>query len=164
MAVEWIETGLTLYFSVTDGTLHLASAGTADASIRGTLPAFVRGLFGTHHGAPPGITRGGDATLARDFQRLLAGLEVDWEERLAGVAGDTLAHQAGNLARGFAAWGRYAGDHMARGLSEYLQRETRDLPHRAEVERFLRAVDTVRDDVERLAARLARAETQAGGP
>lgn len=163
VAVELRELALTLYFTAEDGRLLVRGEGEPEARIRGTLPVFARAMLGDHHGAPPGLTVEGDAPLARDFQRLLAGLEFDWEERLSGLIGDTLAHQVGNLARGFAAWGRYAGGRLAHDLTEYLQRETRDLPHRAEVEVFLRGVDATRDDVERLAARLARLESSGAG-
>jgi ubiquinone biosynthesis protein UbiJ len=41
---------------------------------------------------------------------------------------------------------------------EYLQEEGRDLPTRVEVDEFLEGVDRLRDDTERLEAKLARIE------
>ena len=41
-------------------------------------------------------------------------------------------------------------------IREYLQEESGTLPSRYEVERFTRKVDALRDDVERLEARLNR--------
>jgi ubiquinone biosynthesis protein UbiJ len=163
VAVAWRELGLTLHFTARGESLEVRGEGEAQATIRGTLPAFGRALVGEHHGAPPGITVEGDAVLARDFQRLLSSLEVDWEEQVARLTGDAMARRLGNLARGLTGWGRYASDRLAHDVVEYLQRETRDLPHRAEVDLFLKGVDQTRDDVERLAARLARASAALGG-
>lgn len=156
VAVELRELGVALYFTPRETGIEVRGAGEAEATIRGTLPAFARAMLGEHHGAPPGVEIDGDAPLARDFQRLLRGLELDWEEHLSRLVGDTAAHQFGNALRGFAAWGRYAGGRLGRNLAEYLQRETRDLPHRAEVEAFLRGVDVARADLDRLEARFKR--------
>jgi ubiquinone biosynthesis protein UbiJ len=45
-------------------------------------------------------------------------------------------------------------------MVEYLQEEGRDLPTPTEVEEFLADVDRLRDDAERLEARLARLESR----
>jgi ubiquinone biosynthesis accessory factor UbiJ len=44
--------------------------------------------------------------------------------------------------------------------SEFLQEETRDLPAKPEAELFYRHVDTLRMDYDRLAARIARLQSQ----
>ena len=51
---------------------------------------------------------------------------------------------------------RRATDSLVTSAAEYLQEEGRDVPVRLEVEEFLREVDRLRDDVERLEARIAR--------
>ena len=43
-------------------------------------------------------------------------------------------------------------------MAEYLQEEGRDVPARVEVDEFLEGVDRLRDDTERLDAKLARLE------
>ena len=45
---------------------------------------------------------------------------------------------------------------MEENIREYLQEESRDLPSRYEMDRFADEVDVLRDDVDRLAARLKR--------
>ena len=45
---------------------------------------------------------------------------------------------------------------MNANIREYLQEESRELPSRYEVERFTADVNALRDDVERLAARVQR--------
>lgn len=98
----------------------------------------------------------GDTHLAQAFGDLLSGLEVDWEEQLSRLVGDALAHQVGNRVRSFLNWGRQAGNTLSADLGEYLQEEARLLPGRFEVMAFLSDVDHLRDDVERVAARVER--------
>lgn len=102
------------------------------------------------------ITIEGDAAVGRQFQTALARLDIDWEEWLSQWIGDAAAHQFGRFWRGFQSWGRQAGAILRRDGGEYLQRELRVLPPRPAVERFLSAVDALREDTDRLAARIER--------
>jgi ubiquinone biosynthesis protein UbiJ len=104
----------------------------------------------------------GDAGLAQEFGDFIAGVDVDWEEQLSRLTGDPVAHEVGNRARAAGRWGRRSLDTLADDLKEYLQEEGRILPTRYETERFLNEVDTLRDDVERLAARVERLRRQLG--
>jgi ubiquinone biosynthesis protein UbiJ len=47
---------------------------------------------------------------------------------------------------------------LTTNVVEFLQEEGRDVPTRVEVEEFLEGVDRLRDDAERLEAKLARLE------
>lgn len=107
---------------------------------------------------PEALDLTGSADLARAFQRLLAHSRPDFEEELSGFIGDVAAHRVGLIASGIRAWAVNASSTMSANIREYLQEESRDLPTRYEVERFVRNVDTLRDDVERLAARVERLE------
>ncbi len=98
----------------------------------------------------------GDTALAHRFGAALACLEIDWEEQIARLTGDPLAHALGQRARNLGRWGEGAVDTLGQDLKEYLQEEGRLLPSRYEVEEFLAAVDRLRDDGERLAARVER--------
>ena len=98
----------------------------------------------------------GDTNLAQAFGNWIGGLEVDWEEQLSLLVGDGLAHKAGSTTRAAGRWGRRTGATLAEDVKEYLQEEARLLPGRYEVQGFLDDVDHLRDDVERLAARIDR--------
>jgi ubiquinone biosynthesis protein UbiJ len=102
------------------------------------------------------VTVEGDTALAQQFGEFIAGLDIDWEEQLARLTGDTLAHQVGNLARGAHRWGQRSSDSLARTLKDYLQEEARLVPTDYEVRELIAGVDTLRDDLERLAARVER--------
>jgi ubiquinone biosynthesis protein UbiJ len=96
----------------------------------------------------------GDAELAQKFRELTLLLRPEPEEELALLVGDVPAHQIGRFARMAAAWALKAADTGVRNVAEYLGHERQDLVPRTEAESFLRQVDVVREDVDRLAARL----------
>lgn len=100
----------------------------------------------------------GDHGIAQRFSEALAGLDIDWEEQLSRLTGDIAAHEIGRAARALRDQAAHVGRNGVENLSEYLTEEARLLPHRFEVEAFLAEVDTLRDDVERLAARIALLE------
>jgi ubiquinone biosynthesis protein UbiJ len=98
--------------------------------------------------------------VAQRFRELLAEAQPEFEEELARVFGDVAARRLANFARGLLDWGRKASDSLTGSMVEYLQEEGRDLPTPTEVEEFLADVDRLRDDAERLEARLARLESR----
>jgi ubiquinone biosynthesis protein UbiJ len=98
----------------------------------------------------------GDTALAHDFGTFLADLDIDWEEQLSHVTGDIAAHEIGRLVRTTIDWARSAGTTTERNLQEYLQEELRLLPARHEIAPFLNDIDRLRDDTERLEARIQR--------
>ena len=149
--------------TVIPGTRGLQLFGAYDAEpdclIRGTPLGLVR--LGMAERKERQLVSGeveieGDTTLAQSFSSALARLEVDWEEQLARIIGDPFARQVGNRVRDAERWGQRTSASMTANLTEYLQEERRLLPTRYEVEAFLAQVDTFRDDVERLNARLER--------
>ncbi|HUI60935.1 MAG TPA: hypothetical protein VLX90_11960, partial [Steroidobacteraceae bacterium] len=96
----------------------------------------------------------GDAELAGKFRELARLLLPDPEEELALVAGDVPAHQIARFARAAVSWTLQAGRTTVRNLAEYLGHERGDVLTRGEAEPFLRGVDALREDVDRLAARI----------
>ncbi len=106
----------------------------------------------------------GDTTLAQQFAKALGGLDVDWEEQAARVLGDPIAHQVGQAMKGLSDWGRQTSRTLTADLKEYLEEEGRLVPTRYELDAFLAEVDTLRDDVERLEARVARLNQTAAAP
>jgi ubiquinone biosynthesis protein UbiJ len=96
----------------------------------------------------------GDAELAQKFRELALLLRPDLEEELSLVLGDVPAHQLGRFARAAFGWTQKAAATTVRNVAEYLGHERRDLVPRSEAEQFLQGVDTLREDVDRLAARI----------
>jgi ubiquinone biosynthesis protein UbiJ len=138
--------------------LERESAAATDASVAATpvalfeaLRAGKAGLIGRSE-----IAIAGDAQVLESFSEVLIHLRPDVEELLATYVGDIVAHEAARVAVAARDWARRALDALAMNSGEYLQEESRALPARHEIEAFLRDVDTLRDDVERAAARLNR--------
>lgn len=161
IACEFKGFGNRLYFIPGEGGLQLFAtyAAAPDCLLRGTPLALA--TLGLSRRQEDALFTGqveivGDTALAHRFGAALAGLEIDWEEQLARLTGDPLAHALGQRARNLGRWGEGAVDTLGQDLKEYLQEEGRLLPSRYEIEDFLAAVDQLRDDGERLAARVER--------
>jgi ubiquinone biosynthesis protein UbiJ len=136
--------------------LRRAFDGAPDVTLRGDIPVFARL-------ARTGIAAGelqisGDIDLGTRFKRILEGVQPDWEEPLARVVGDVAAHQIGRIVRRVVGWGNDAARSLSQDTVEYLQEESRLLAPRVRVEEFLRAVDRLRADTDRLQKRIEQQE------
>ncbi|MBS1214883.1 MAG: sterol-binding protein [Proteobacteria bacterium] len=98
----------------------------------------------------------GDADTARRFRTLLEAVHIDWEGQLANVLGDGVAEWVFGALRAGRRWGDETLETFGLNVAEYLQEESRDLPAVAEADEFLRNVDTLRADCDRLEARIER--------
>ena len=97
----------------------------------------------------------GDAELAQDVSFLASHLRWDPEEALSKVVGDIAAHRVLGAVRGGARWGRETVERTTAAAMEYWTEESPLVTSRVKVEDFIRGVDALRDDVERLEKRLA---------
>jgi ubiquinone biosynthesis protein UbiJ len=170
-------TGSTLKASRVTDASTAGSAGTAaladkpaDATITGA-PLSLLALAGAD--AQSVIQRGdvrieGDAEIAQQFRELGRLLRPDLEASLAGVLGRGGAHIAMQSLRAAADWTRAAAWTQIRNVSEYLAHERGDLVPRTEAEHYLSGVDQLREQLDRIDARLTLAEQRTrvlgGGP
>ncbi|MEM5536771.1 SCP2 sterol-binding domain-containing protein [Neptuniibacter pectenicola] len=97
----------------------------------------------------------GDTVLATRLQEILADAQIDWEAMIANLIGELPAHQLALYASWKAQWYKNAGTSALQNLDEYLKEEFRVIPTRPEVNKFYSEVDTLRERVERLSARIA---------
>jgi ubiquinone biosynthesis protein UbiJ len=142
----------------------------ADATIIGA-PLSLLGLAGADSQAV--MRRGdvrieGDPEIAQRFRALGVLLMPDLEAGLSQLLGRTGAHLALRGMRAAADWSRAAAWTSLRNVAEYLAHESRDLVSRPEAEHFLRGVERMREQLDRIDARLQlmeqRARTLTGGP
>ncbi|MCB1918570.1 MAG: SCP2 sterol-binding domain-containing protein [Candidatus Competibacteraceae bacterium] len=163
IAIEPEGFGMTLYLLPDSQGIRVADhcEGELTVRIRGALPALIRQWRGQSVSGE--ISVEGDSAVGRQFQTLLTRLDIDWEEHLSKMLGDVLAHQAGALWRRFQDWRQRAATTLLRDSGEYLQQELWALPPRPAVDAFLSAVDVLREDTDRLEARIARLRRQWAG-
>jgi ubiquinone biosynthesis protein UbiJ len=132
--------------------------GQADLAVRGT----VGGLLGRMpflagaRGAGGRLHVAGDADLAQRLQRLAANFTPDWQQPFVAAFGEVIGVQVANAVATALRGARETVAGLARSGAEYVTEESRDVVARAELSAFNDDVDALRDDVERIAARIAR--------
>lgn len=96
----------------------------------------------------------GDIELAQKFRELALLLRPDIEEEVSKVLGDVPAHHLGRVARAAFGWTRNAASTSVQNVAEYFAHERQHLVPRAEADQLLKGVDTLRENVDRLQARI----------
>ncbi len=132
----------------------------ADTSIRTDLATLSR--MALQRGGDLGQGKmeiSGDLDTGHRFKQILDQVDIDWEEQLSHITGDLVAHQTAELARKTLQWSRETASSLGQDLSEYLVEEKKLVPHPYELKEFISEVDRLRDDTERLAARIRRLQT-----
>lgn len=130
-----------------------------DTNISGSLAAL--GLMGLSATPMRAIFSGnvsieGDIHAGQKLQQLFAQLDINLEAQLAKYTGANFSHRFGQFFRSINNWGQDSLTTLKLNTSELLQEETRDLPAPAEADIFFRQVDTLRNDFDRLQARIRR--------
>lgn len=153
--------GFDLYLLPTAEQVRISASYEAlpDVSIQGSALAFMRLTQAEDSGKAMlenGIKLEGDLGLGTEFSNILREIEVDWEELLSQAVGDTIAHQAGQMARNTQGWLDQSAQAMRLNTQEYLQEEARLLPAAAELNYYYDQIDQLRMDTDRLEARLNR--------
>ena len=138
----------------------------ADAKIVGA-PLSLLALTGAD--AQAVIQRGdvrieGDAEIAQQFRELGLLLRPDLEAAMARVLGRSGAHLLVRGMRAAADWTRTAAWTSVRNVAEYLAHESGDLVSRSEAEHYLRGVDQLREQLDRIDARLGVLEQRTRVP
>ena len=136
-----------------------------DLTLSGPALALVRFALGQGPGGglPESVTVSGDLGLAQRLRRLIRRYRFDAEEVLSRYLGDVAAHEVARQARSARDWARGAVESLSADLAEYLVEESRMVAEGRELARFADAVDALRDDLERLDARVAALSRRAEG-
>jgi len=139
-----------------DGGVAPALAGaTPDVTVRVTPPAALR-ILGGDEAAFNEVAVQGDSDFAEAIHFVVRNAHWDAEEDLARLLGDRVAHRVAQTGRDVLRFQARVADKLAHNLSDYWVEERPLIARRADVDRFVHEVDTLRDDVERLAQRVAR--------
>ena len=158
--VSGSELGVIVIFQADGVRLVSRDAGiAADARLHGSFSAFIKmandirlgnSVFGS------AVNVSGDVEVVQQLKSFLGELDIDWEEQLSRWFGDAGAHGLGLVLRSLHNWGRQTAQAFWLDFGEYLVEETWVSPDPEEVVAYLEGVDEIRDDVERLSARIAR--------
>ena len=143
-------------------TLTIRDSGEVEDSIAATppdavftlTPGVALRLLASDKNAWQEVQMSGDTELAREVLFVAQNLRWDAEEDLSRVFGDILAHRMVQAASGFKHWQLQAADSIARSAAAYWTDEQPLIATRHDVERFVREVDALRDDVARAEKRI----------
>ncbi len=100
----------------------------------------------------------GDIGTIQEVRTLFAELDIDWQQQLARLMGETSAERVSAGMKAGQEWGQRSMETLMRNAAELATEERQWLPTRAEVRHFLADVDAMREDVDRIEARLQRLE------
>jgi ubiquinone biosynthesis protein UbiJ len=125
------------------------AASTADATFTLT-PGVALSMLAADPNAWQRVEASGDAALTREILYVAQNLDWDVEEDLSRVFGDVVAHRMTRAGNELKRWQRETADSFARSAAAYWTEERPLIASRESVERFVREVDALRDDVARL--------------
>ncbi|MBL4712167.1 MAG: SCP2 sterol-binding domain-containing protein [Gammaproteobacteria bacterium] len=149
----------TCYLCPDASGIHLSGEheGSVDTVLRGSpLSLFKMGLVSN---TATMLLKGeveisGDTRLGHKFKNALSQMDIDWAEPLSELVGDSLAYQLHNSGKNVAQWSKQTLTSVSGSVSEYLQEESRDVVTETELTIFNNKVDQLRDDVDRLQAKI----------
>ena len=145
---------------VAEGRVSVSSHfdGEVDLTVSGTIGA-LRSLTDSSDALHSGeVTITGDIGVAGRLKEILSGIDPDWQELVSPVIGDTATHKLERAAQDARAWLSRTRDAFGENTHDYLVDEVSMLASAQEVARFSESVDELREDADRLNARLARLE------
>ena len=142
-----------------DGQLESAARDAAADVVLQVSPLALLALAAGDEQARNQVTLSGEAALAAALQAVLQDLSWEVEEDLSHVVGDVAARRVVQGGRSWIAWQRRVAGNLARALGEYLTEEQPLLTERTDAQRWMREVQALRDDLERLEKRIAGLET-----
>ena len=160
IAIDIIDLDFQLYCHPGDWGIRLSReppAREVDATIRGRFMALIN-LASQDDKVTTSIQERvsfhGEVSLAQKMQKILTGLDIDWEEALAERSGDVLAFQIHQSARNLGKWLQQSADSLMQTSSEYLREEARLSPTEVEFEIFQSRLTELKHQVARTEARL----------
>lgn len=107
-----------------------------------------------------GLEIEGNADLGQQVIELFDEMDIDWEEQLAKVTGDTPSYHISHFVQGVKKWFTKTTNTFREDISDFLHEETLWLPSKEQLNEFYHDIDTLRMDVDRLEARFNHLRTQ----
>ena len=98
----------------------------------------------------------GDVEFANQLRSIFMQVDIDWEDIASQYVGDAVAYQIGLIVGRFKNYKSRSVNNFRLDVSEYLQEESRIVPTKVELDRFMNDVDDLDANVQRLEARMLR--------
>jgi ubiquinone biosynthesis protein UbiJ len=144
----------TAYTIQPGGDLSDASAAAAADTTFTLTPGLAMRIAGGDTTAWQNVAVAGDAALAREVLFITQNLQWDAEEDLSRIFGDVIAHRMVSTAGEFMRWQRDTARNFAQSMSAYWTEERPLVASKHDIDRFVRDVDELRDDVARFEKRI----------
>ncbi|WP_045857359.1 ubiquinone biosynthesis accessory factor UbiJ [Teredinibacter purpureus] len=146
-----------LYLHAVDEHIYVLAhySGEATATLKGEWLTLLMLIFNPSHSlAGSGVNVSGQVSLLADYQHFMKNLDIDWEDALSQKVGDLPAHYAAKAFKGLFNTLKPRALRTPQFISEFLTEELRAVPTVTELERFNQTVNTLRQQSERLDARV----------
>lgn len=168
IAIDLEGSGLFLYCRFLEQGVEIShqQASTADATLHGAPFTLLRVLLSndTDAALKGDIRISGDTALIQQLTQRLRNTGHDWEEILSKLCGDILAHKVATGLRDLLGWQQRSQQHIQQDIHDFLLYETQSLASGDEVEHYNKAVDRLREDTDRVQARIKRLESRTEQP
>lgn len=100
------------------------------------------------------LTIQGNAELGQQVIDIFDELKIDWEEHLSHIIGDVPTHHLGRFIQTIGHWLKTTEKSFSQNMNEYLHEEAEWFPTREALQDFFREIDTLREDLDRIEARI----------
>lgn len=158
---------LSQYWLFKSDTIYLTKnyTGLVDLILQGSFFDFVRLAFMQKETALTAIPIqvSGDMEFAKQFKDLFSRLDIDWEEQLSRVVGDTFAYPVAQFFKSISQWAKQSISDLSQNMTDYIQSEMDYLVPDEELQVFFTDIDDLRDDLSRLEARIDRLQAACKG-
>ena len=161
IAFEFENTQTKIYITPSENGLNIDNKCNKDPDvlIKSSPTNFLKTMLPSKYGMadfPVDMQVVGDITLAQDFQKIMRNLDIDLEDPLSKLVGDTLAYQIGQFMRKAGNITFKTVETLMVDISEYLRFEIEMLPDELLMSEFCKEVDFLRDETELTSKRIDR--------
>lgn len=154
--VEVSSPSMVLHLIIVDNTIDVEGSFDAepDVTISGRASDLMSLRIGNDALYSGAVKLDGDTAVGEQLRSIISNIDIDIEDVVAPLTGDTLARQIGRAGSSLGAWLGETGASINRNTSEYLQEEAQILAPNSEVIRYSTEVDELREKADRLDARV----------
>jgi ubiquinone biosynthesis protein UbiJ len=139
-----------------NGGLAMAGESSLSDAVISLSPSLALRILAKDVSASNQVQITGNTELAKALAKVLQGMRWDYEEDLSKIIGDIPATQANAFAKKTFSEAKSKVINMTEMLTEYWQEENPLIAKKRHVEAFVKDVDQLRDDVERLEKRIEK--------